>query len=151
MTNHTLQRSIYKTGTSLAGVTVILGAFGAHALKEVISPEMLQVFETGIKYQFIHSIAIILIAAMLRYIDERIARIAFTLFIVGITFFCGSIYLLSTRQILLGNAIQWIGFITPLGGLSLIGGWFVLAVKGYQIPDGIKRSHRKKNNSTSEE
>ena len=129
----------------------MLGAFGAHALKEVISPEMLLVFETGVRYQFLHSIAIILVAAMLRYIDEQVARIAFTLFLIGIILFCGSIYLLATRQILLGNAIQWIGFITPLGGLSFIGGWFILAVRGYQIPDGIQRSHRRKSNSEMEE
>lgn len=102
------------------GLSVVLGAFGAHGLKNKISPEMLAVFKTGVDYQFYHSIALALVGLSLiaQGIDEsRFLTWAFICFGIGIVLFSGSLYLLAlTRKKIFGP-------ITPLGGLFFILGW----------------------------
>ena len=107
-------------GSIFAGTAVILGAFGAHALKEKLSIQQLQVFETGVKYQFYHAFV-----PALNY--------SFWFFTAGILLFSGSLYLLSTIDINGLSGIKSIlGPITPLGGLCFILGWIslIIAVKG---------------------
>ena len=102
------------------GLSVVLGAFGAHGLKNKITPEMLAVFKTGVDYQFYHSIALALVGLSLiaQGVDEsRFLIWAFVCFSIGIVFFSGSLYLLAlTRKKIFGP-------ITPLGGLFFILGW----------------------------
>lgn len=102
------------------GLSVVLGAFGAHGLKNKITPEMLAVFKTGVDYQFYHSIALALVGLSLiaQGVDEsRFLIWAFVCFSIGIVFFSGSLYLLAlTRKKVFGP-------ITPLGGLFFILGW----------------------------
>lgn len=102
------------------GLSVVQGAFGAHALKNRLSPEMLSVFKTGVDYQFYHSLALALVGVsmMLQSTEEtRLLAWAATCFGIGIVFFSGSLYMLAlTRKKIFGP-------ITPLGGLFFILGW----------------------------
>ena len=114
---------------SLAGLTaVIFGAFGAHGLKKLISPESLEMWEKGVQYQIYHALAVFLCAFYLKkdYSAEiRNAGICFTL---GILFFSGSLYLLATLE-LTGLPKFILGPITPLGGFFFIAGWALVLVQ----------------------
>jgi len=110
----------------LGTLAVILGAFGAHSLEQIISPESLETFETGIRYHFYHTIMIALTGVLLQQQDKKSWRIAAWLFASGIVLFSGSIYLLSIREIV--NLGSWLGPITPIGGTLLIAGWISLLV-----------------------
>ena len=108
-------------GALFAGLGVAAGAFGAHALKPVLDATMLAVFETAVRYQMYHALALCLVA----WIGEgdakvRVAAVGW-LFVIGIVLFSGSLYLLSL------SGIRWVGALTPLGGAALITGWALLA------------------------
>lgn len=120
-------KNIFTAGAFLAGITIAIGAFGAHGLKNLVDESALLTFETGVRYQMYHAIAI-LILALIPSIDIKVKKTIFWLFIVGILFFSGSIYLLSLNVLLPFDARK-IGFITPIGGLCFILGWFWLAFK----------------------
>jgi uncharacterized membrane protein YgdD (TMEM256/DUF423 family) len=114
-------------------IAVILGAFGAHALKDRISPAMLTVYETGIRYHIIHALAIILVALIADKLGES-AKLAWCsrLFLLGIVLFSGSLYALAL------SGIKIFGAITPLGGLAFISGWLLLAVTAAKRPTPTK-------------
>ena len=103
---------------------IILGAFGAHALKKVLTIDQLTSFETGVKYQMYHAL-LLLFLGMNQQLAVKIKKLLFVLIVVGILFFSGSIYLLSTTAITNVN-FKSIGFITPVGGLFLIVAWAIL-------------------------
>jgi uncharacterized membrane protein YgdD (TMEM256/DUF423 family) len=133
MTNRTLQKNMFRTGATLMGVAVALGAFGAHGLKSIVSPEDVKTFNTGVQYQFIHSSALLLLALGIRRINESVLQWVNKLFLYGIVAFSGSLYVLSLRSAIVGFQIpSVIGVITPLGGLFFIAGWMLLAWKGYK-------------------
>ncbi len=131
-----MQKTFVLSGAFLGGLAVILGAFGAHALKEKISVPQLQIFETGVRYQFYHAMALLLLALFMEKIATGPAQTAGYFFLAGILLFSGSIYLLACREIL--GIDSWkniLGPITPLGGLCLLSGWlffFVAAWKGFR-------------------
>lgn len=106
----------------LAGSAVILGAFAAHLLRGELSPRALHSFETGARYQLTHALALLWIGGRLEGDQRRILCWAGRLIAGGIFLFSGSLYALS-----LGGP-RWLGPVTPLGGLALISGWFLLAV-----------------------
>jgi len=106
-------------------IAVILGALAAHTLKDKLSPEMLDSFQTGVRYQLVHSLALLVLAALEKVWYPRMFRIGTTLMIMGMIFFSGSIYLLSTQS-LSGISLSGIGIVTPLGGLCIVGSWFVM-------------------------
>ena len=116
-------------GTILMGLAVILGAFGAHALSEKLSTHQLESYRTGVLYQFIHSLAILIIGVLSYHIPETRLRGSVVLLGLGILFFSGSIYLLATAE-MTGIPKTILGPITPIGGLLFIAGWFNLT---YQI------------------
>ena len=123
-------------GVSFAAIAVILGAFGAHALKAKLETDMLQVFETGVRYQMYHSFALILTGILSEKFKSQSVKYAGNLFIMGILFFSGSLYLLSTKEIYGGGSMQFLGPVTPLGGLCFLSGWGMLLhalVKNKQI------------------
>lgn len=108
---------------SLFGLTgVALGAFGAHSLKSTISAEMLSVFETGVRYQMYHTFALFIALWGLQLGKSNKFEIAAWLFVVGVILFSGSLYILAM------TGVRSFGFVTPLGGLSLLGGWLFLAL-----------------------
>jgi uncharacterized membrane protein YgdD (TMEM256/DUF423 family) len=114
----------------LGMITVILGALGSHALKEVLSPEQLESFTIGVRYQMTH-VLLLMIVLLTSYFDEDVKQTSFWLTIVGILLFSGSIYLLNLQQ-LLGVKLSFLGPVTPVGGLLLITNWGFLALKAFK-------------------
>lgn len=111
-------------GSAFAGLAVILGAFGAHALKKILSGEQLKSFETGVKYQIYHAIALLIIGFNLK-LDSTSEKYMVYSFITGIILFSFSIYglVISSAK---NKKLRFLGPVTPLGGLFLIIGWCLL-------------------------
>jgi uncharacterized membrane protein YgdD (TMEM256/DUF423 family) len=137
MTNRTLQKIMFQSGCIFAALAVVLGAFGAHGLKGAVSVTDIETFETGVKYQFIHALAILMMSFSLRRLKERTAKISYRLFVWGIGLFCISLYILAIRSLFgFDGELRWIGGITPIGGLCFIGGWLYMAYDGYKNFEG---------------
>ncbi|MBL1176109.1 DUF423 domain-containing protein [Pantanalinema sp. GBBB05] len=111
-------------GAVLAGIAVAGGAFAAHALRDHLSDRSLAIFETGIRYQMYHALALLLVALLLSRAElpPLSLTIAGYAFIAGVAIFSGSLYVLSL------SGIKWLGAITPLGGVAFILGWACLAI-----------------------
>ncbi|BCA57044.1 membrane protein [Nitrospira sp. KM1] len=108
-------------GCLFAAGAVGAGAFGAHSLKHVLDASMLTVFETAVRYQMYHALALCIVSwAMDRYADPRLSSVGW-LFTAGIIGFSGSLYAVSLLE------IRWLGAVTPLGGVAFITGWILLA------------------------
>jgi len=114
---------------ALGGISVILGAFASHALKDRLSERALEIWETGTKYQMYHALALILVALLLNSLSSnpRFLIIAGYAFITGVVLFSGSLYALSL------SGIKILGAVTPLGGVALITGWICLAIAALNI------------------
>ena len=114
---------------SLSGMlSVVFGAFGAHALKNRLDDYALGVFDTAVQYQFYHSFALLAVGIIaLSQPDTMLLRSSGWLFLLGILIFSGSLYILSL------TGVRWLGAITPLGGLAFIAGWACLAVSGWKF------------------
>jgi uncharacterized membrane protein YgdD (TMEM256/DUF423 family) len=110
---------------AIAGVLIalatVLGAFGAHALKAHLSQDKLLVYETAVRYHFIHALGLLAIGVLLRSLDGELLRWSATLVLVGIILFSGSLYWLTF------GAPRIVGVVTPIGGLALIAGWILFA------------------------
>lgn len=119
-----MERKIIRTAALMGMLAIILGAFGAHALKKNLSIDELTTFETGIKYQMYHALFLLFVGMNL-LLDENAKKTIFRLVIFGVIFFSGSIYLLATKPIS-GIDFKYIGIITPIGGALLIAAWGVL-------------------------
>ena len=119
-----MERKITSIGALMGITAIILGAFGAHALKKYLSVEQLSSFETGVKYQMYHALFLLLVAST-SLISEKAKKTIFQLVIFGVIFFSGSIYLLTTKA-LTGIDFKFIGVVTPIGGALLIVGWSIL-------------------------
>lgn len=115
-------------------ICVALGAMGAHALKEKLPAENLQTFETAVKYQFYHTLALILIALLSEKINTKILNYSSSLFIAGIILFSFSLYFLALRPLMEINneEMKWVGAITPLGGVSFILAWLMLSFAAFK-------------------
>jgi uncharacterized membrane protein YgdD (TMEM256/DUF423 family) len=111
----------------LGMIAVILGALGSHALKEVLSPEQLESFTIGVRYQMTH-VLLLMVVLLTSYFNEDVKQTSFWLTIIGILLFSGSIYLLNLQE-LLGVKLSFLGPVTPIGGLFLITNWGFLALK----------------------
>tara|TARA_S200000501_G_scaffold348832_1_gene364389 strand:+ start:743 stop:1111 length:369 start_codon:yes stop_codon:yes gene_type:complete len=114
-------------GSILSMLSVILGAFGAHYLKNTLSEYSLSIFQTGVFYQFVHSIGILFIALLSHSLDNINFNLSIWFFISGIFLFSGSLYLLALTD------VKWLGAITPIGGMFFILGWFTLIIKSFKI------------------
>jgi len=112
----------------IGATTVALGAFGAHALKDKLPSGALAIFDTAVKYQFYHVFA--LLGAGILYARQPVKKLAWAanLFIAGIILFSGSLYALTFLKNSGNESFNWIGAITPLGGLCFIIGWILMAV-----------------------
>ena len=120
-----INKNIVVTAAILGALTIMIGAFGAHALKELITEKSLVSFETGVRYQMYHVI-VMLILGVSNSVLPKTQKWVFRFFIIGILFFSGSIYLLTLNEFLPFDA-KTIAFITPIGGFLLIIGWLRLA------------------------
>ena len=113
-------------GAVLGALGVVLGAFGAHALRSHLEPRDLEVFETAVRYQMYHAFALIA-AAWLLSRNVPYAGHAAWAFVIGVAIFSGSLYLMvATGQ-------RWLGAVTPIGGVALIAGWCLLAVAATKL------------------
>ncbi len=121
---------------------VILGAFGAHTLEQVLDPEQLATFETGVTYQFYHSFALLFLGLWLYIRKTQMMEYAGWAFIIGTVLFSGSLYLLSVRE-LLNLGLKWLGPITPLGGTFFIVGWAILLYASFQENGRVHKSEKK--------
>lgn len=119
-----MDKKLISTGAIFGMTAIILGAFGAHALKKVLPAEQLVTFETGVRYQMYHALFLILIG-MITVLPEKTKKTIYFLVLSGVCFFSGSIYLLATNS-LTSFDFKVIGFVTPIGGLLLILAWGML-------------------------
>jgi uncharacterized membrane protein YgdD (TMEM256/DUF423 family) len=122
-----MEQTFLILGGILGGLGVSLGAFGAHALKARLTPERLETFETGVRYQMYHALALVLTALVIAQSPAAsLPPLAGWLFLVGTILFSGSLYLLVISR------RRWLGAITPLGGIAFIAGWVCLALSALQ-------------------
>ena len=119
-----MERKITSVAALMGITAIILGAFGAHALKKQLSVEQLGSFETGVKYQMYHAL-FLLFLGLNTFLNEKVKKTVFQLVVFGVFFFSGSIYLLTTKPIT-GVDFKFIGIVTPIGGVLLIMAWSVL-------------------------
>lgn len=119
-----MEKKIVATAAFLGFTGIVLGAFGAHGLKKIVSPEAVQVFETGVRYQIYHALFLLFVGTT-ALLTEKTKKHIFTLVIIGTLFFSGSIYLLAVNTLLPFDFAKF-GWITPIGGLLLIVAWGLL-------------------------
>jgi uncharacterized membrane protein YgdD (TMEM256/DUF423 family) len=117
----------------LGAIAVALGALGAHALKNqlstgLITPDQLNGFDTGVKYQMYHTLAMLLVVVLKNTYQSRFLNYAYGLFFAGIILFSGSLYFLCTRQLTGMDWLTFLGPVTPLGGVCFVAGWICLAL-----------------------
>jgi uncharacterized membrane protein YgdD (TMEM256/DUF423 family) len=117
-----MNRFFLKASVLFAATAMMLGAFGAHGLKTLISEQSLITFETGVRYQFYHAFALMVSALLYKEYHQKRIVLACKAFTFGIFLFSGSLYLLA----ILGSHYNFLGIITPFGGLSFIVGWLFL-------------------------
>ncbi|MFM1745745.1 MAG: hypothetical protein RLZZ630_1682 [Bacteroidota bacterium] len=118
--------SMIRSGAILGALAVVLGAFGAHALREILSDKGLALWETAVRYHFYHALALLVIGLLYDRVPSSRLRFASGLFVVGFVLFCGSLYALSFREVA-AIKLSWLGPITPLGGVCFILAWLLLA------------------------
>jgi uncharacterized membrane protein YgdD (TMEM256/DUF423 family) len=119
-----MERKIILTAAIFGILAIILGAFGAHALKEILTPGQLTSFETGVRYQMYHAFFLFFVASR-KELSLKALKVIYNLVLAGVLFFSGSIYLLATKNVTHID-FKIIGFVTPIGGLLLIFAWLVL-------------------------
>ena len=121
---------MHKTFLAVAGLlgalSVTLGAFGSHGLKGKVSEDVLNIFETAVKYQFYHVFALLAVSILFQSFGSGMLLWSGRLFIAGTTLFCGSLYLLTFFRASNNTSMNWLGAITPIGGLCFIAGWLLL-------------------------
>ena len=114
-------------GAIAAMLSVAIGAFGAHILQDRITAYELDVFRTGVQYQMFHSLGILVVALLAdRLPSPKAANWAARLMLIGIVLFSGSLYVLAI------SGVNWLGAITPIGGVSFVAGWILLAIASYK-------------------
>jgi len=126
-----MKKKIVALGAFSMAMAVILGALGAHALESLLSPERLDSFKTGVRYQAWHSLALIMVGFFgSQIMSLKNLKVLSSLFVFGILFFSISIYLLNLRDLLgIDSWKSFLGPVIPLGGLLLISGWVFLGLK----------------------
>jgi len=122
-----MNNKILSTAAFFGMTSIVLGAFGAHALKQVLTADQLLTFETGVKYQMYHAL-FLLFLGLNTHLSTKVKKTILVLTILGVILFSGSIYLLATDS-LNGFNFKVIGFVTPVGGLLLIIAWSILMVQ----------------------
>lgn len=122
-----MNKKLITTASILGAIAIVLGAFGAHALKKVLAPEQLVTFETGVRYQMYHALFLLFVGTI-GSLSDKAKKSILVLVQLGVLLFSGSIYLLATND-LTAFDFKVIGFLTPIGGVFLIAAWIVLLVQ----------------------
>jgi len=126
-----MNKKVLILGSFLGLLSVILGAFAAHGLEKLIDPESISSFQTGVRYQMYHAILLLYVGSS-KLISQKKKMVLFYLLGLGVLFFSGSIYGLSTNS-LSGFDFKSVAFITPVGGLLLVLSWLVLLLNFIKI------------------
>jgi uncharacterized membrane protein YgdD (TMEM256/DUF423 family) len=121
-----MNKNFLSIAALLGGLSVALGAFAAHKLREIVALDAVAVFETGVRYQFYHVFALLVVAILSEKFNNKWMIWAGNCFIAGIILFSGSLYALTALRIAENTSLKYIGAITPLGGLFFIAGWLFL-------------------------
>ncbi|MGH2566088.1 MAG: DUF423 domain-containing protein [Ginsengibacter sp.] len=121
-----MHKGFLKTATFIGALSVAFGAFAAHYLKEHVSEYAVNIFETAVRYQFYHAFALLTSGILYKEFPNKFIKWSGKLFIAGIILFCSSLYALTFIKAAVLPGYNWIGAITPLGGLSFIAGWLCL-------------------------
>jgi uncharacterized membrane protein YgdD (TMEM256/DUF423 family) len=132
---------------ALSGMfAVILGAFGAHLFKKILTPDEFHTFDIGIHYHYYHTFALAIVAILGRYVSHRWTSMAAWLFLFGTILFSGSLYMLSiVNHMGMAELTKVFGPITPIGGLLLIGGWLAMFRAAFEYK---KPSHHRSSSSS---
>lgn len=121
------QKLVLLIAAVLGGLSVGIGAFGAHALRTTLEAGgRIETFETAVRYQFYHTLALLAIGILMYHLPDKRLGYAAVAMVVGIVIFSGSLYVLCL------TGVRWLGAVTPLGGVALIVGWVLLAVSVYR-------------------
>jgi len=123
-----MQKIFLIIGSLLAGLAVALGAFGAHGLKKVVSAENVAIYQTGVQYQMYHALALIFVGILSERILNSSLSYAGVLFVAGVVFFSGSLYLIVSLNAMNKSVPTAVGILTPIGGLFFILGWICFLV-----------------------
>jgi len=126
----TLDRLFVALGAASGFIAVGAGAFGAHALRARLTPDLLAAFETGARYQMYHALALVAAAWVVTRWPGPLAGWAGWLFVAGTIVFSGSLYALAL------TGVRWLGAITPIGGLCFLAGWLCLVLAAWRAPTG---------------
>lgn len=124
-----MNRKIVLTGLILIVTAIVLGAFGAHALKALISPEKLSSFEVGVRYQIYHGLGLLILGLNADKFRFNLLWV-YRFLVFGVLLFSCSIYLLSFSEVVSMN-LKFLGPVTPIGGLLMITGWLIMIVRLY--------------------
>lgn len=122
-----MDRTFFIIATIFGGLGVALGAFGAHALRDRLTPDLIVTFETGVRYQMYHALALLgVVMALSRWPQSSLAAWAGWLFVAGIVIFSGSLYAFAL------SGQRWWGAVTPIGGVAFISGWICLMLVAWR-------------------
>lgn len=119
-------------GALFALLAVALGAFGAHKLKGMVSDHAVSIFDTAARYQFYHAFALLITGSLYKEFSSNLTLWAGRFFIIGILIFSGSLYFLAIMQAMVKPGYNWVGAITPIGGLFFIAGWASLFISFFK-------------------
>lgn len=128
-----MKKSMLIKGSILGGLAVIFGAFGAHALKEVLTPEQLISFETGVRYQMYHALVLVLLFIISLKVNHVYFNRAAQFIFWGVILFSGSIYLLTLKNMLGIETLKYVAPITPISGALIIVGWMFILLGALKI------------------
>ncbi len=123
-----MHKSFVCIAAILGGITVALGAFGSHGLKDKVNEYTLGIFEKAVKYQFYHVLALLAAGILFQQFGNVWMMWSGRLFIAGTILFCGSLYALTYFLAMNNDSMKWLGAVTPFGGLCFIAGWVCMAV-----------------------
>ena len=128
-------RKILLTAGVIGMLAVVLGAFGAHSLKDMLPLNKLAIYKTGVTYQFYHVLALLIVGLLIKSSPSKFLSWSAICFCIGILCFSGSLYLLATREIIGLTNYRWLGPITPIGGVFFILGWGFIVVEALRNTD----------------
>ena len=122
-----MTKNLFLSGVFFCALSVVMGAFGAHSLKDKLSQYSMSIYDKAVFYQFFHAIAILFVAVLNKIFDTQDFSISGILLIIGILLFSGSLFILAITD------MKWLGAITPIGGTLFIVGWLILFIKILKI------------------
>jgi uncharacterized membrane protein YgdD (TMEM256/DUF423 family) len=123
-----VHKGYIKTAAFLGALSVMLGAFAAHGLKNITDEQTISIFNKGVQYQFYHVFALALAAILYKTYPNKLINTSGLLFILGIVFFSGSLYVYTYKIIYNLSGLEWIVYLTPIGGVLFIAGWLCLSL-----------------------